>query len=89
MIEEGVVTKVLIIVPHYWGKAETIDGAWEQVKKESYRNLRELKSGPHGIYVVYDKEDVKSRVDEFGFNITYPEGYPPRRIHAHKLADNS
>ena len=81
MIEEGVETKVMIIVPHYWGKGNTIDEAWERVKKESGKTLRDLKQGQHMIYVVYDKEDARSRLDEFGMNISYPEGYPPTVIH--------
>jgi hypothetical protein len=75
--------KILIIVPHYWGKGDTIDEAWAQVKKSSYKNLRDLKSGPHGIYVVWDTDEVKTHVNEMG-SIFYPSNHKYTRIH-HKL----
>lgn len=80
--EEGVVAKVLIIVPNYWGKGDTITDAWNNVKKESFKSLRELEAGPHSIYTVFDRPDKEaySQLDEMGFNTSYPEGYPPIRI---------
>jgi len=81
MIEEGVKVKIMIVVPNYWGKGDSIDEAWKKVREFSHRNLRELKSGPHIIYVVYDKGEQRSQLDEFGMNISYPEGYRPVVIH--------
>lgn len=75
----------MIIVPNYWGKGDTISEAWQQVKRESYGNLRELKSGPHTIHVVFDTDEVKSCLDEFGFNISYPAGHPPIKIESHRV----
>lgn len=72
-------TKVLIIVPNYWGKGSTIKEAWSQVKIESHKNLRDLKRGRYKIFSVTDTEEVKSRVDDLG-GITYPRGYPPTLI---------
>ncbi len=71
----------MIVVPNYWGKGDTIDEAWDKVKSFGSRTLRELKSGPHVIYVCYDRGEHQSRLDEFGMNISYPEGYPPAVIH--------
>ena len=72
--------KVLIIVPNYWGKGDTITEAWAQVKKVSHTNLRSLKSGPHSIYFGHDTDNVKLALDEFGFNINHHQDYPVYRI---------
>jgi hypothetical protein len=72
--------RIMIIIPHYWGKGDTITEAWKQVKKESGKTLRSMKSDRHQIYVCWDTEDVSTSLDEFGFNITYPDGYPPVKI---------
>jgi len=72
-------TKVLILVPNYWGKGDTIREAWSQVKKASYKNLRDLKRGRYKIFSVTDTDEVKSRVDDLG-GITYPKGYAPKLI---------
>lgn len=67
---------VIIVVPYYWGRSETISGAWKQVKKESHSTMRELKSGPHKIYFTFDTEEVKTYVNEYGA-LCYPSGQPP------------
>ncbi|MDJ0952445.1 MAG: hypothetical protein QNJ81_02075 [Acidimicrobiia bacterium] len=81
MIEKGVETKIMIVVPNYWAKGDSIDDAWKNLRGIAGRNLRDLKAGSHMIYVCYDKGELKSRLDEFGMNISYPEGYPPTVIH--------
>ena len=63
--------KIIIVVPHYWGKGDTITEAWKNVKKESYKNLRELKSGPHAIFLGFDTEDAKFQVNNMG-SLMYP-----------------
>ena len=70
--------KVLIIVPNYWGKGDTIAEAWTQLKKASYKNLRQLKTR-FKMYVVIDTDDVKSCVTDMG-GISYPKGYEPKLI---------
>jgi hypothetical protein len=77
-------TKVLIMVPHYWGKAGTIREAWQQVKLESGANLRDLKRGPWVIYAITDTDTVKARVDEMGL-LCYHEDYPPTVIDAGRM----
>jgi len=80
--------KVLIIVPHYWGRGDTIDEAWQEVKNASYSNLRSLKSGPHKIVVGYDVGDAKLYVNEMGA-LCYPAETTYHVIHAHKTEDAS
>jgi hypothetical protein len=71
-------TKVLIVVPNYWGKGDTIAEAWKQLKKASYKNLRELKTR-YKMFVVIDTDDVKSHVSDMGGVVT-PKGFPPHLI---------
>lgn len=78
---DGIKVKIMIVVPNYWAKGETIDEAWKAVRGIAGGNLRDLKRGKHMIYVCFDKEDVQTRLDEFGMNISYPQGYPPVVIH--------
>ncbi len=75
--------KIMIVVPHYWGRGSTITKAWDQVKKASYKNLRELKRGPWRIFVVWDTEDVKTYVNEMG-SICYPVDHPYTKIEENK-----
>jgi len=71
-------TKILIVVPNYWGKGDTINEAWKQLKKVSYKNLRQLKTR-YKMFVVTDTDDVKSHVNELGGVVT-PKGFPPTLI---------
>ena len=80
---EGIEIKVLIIVPNYWGKAGTIEEAWKNVRQVSGKNLRDLRRGNYQIYVAFDREDVKTKLDSYGFNFSYPRGYPPVKIEEH------
>jgi hypothetical protein len=79
-IGEDIKTKIMVVVPYYWGKGDNIAEAWQNVKKESGKNLRDLRAGNHRIYVAYDSDEVKTRMDDYGFNINYPTGYPPHII---------
>ena len=72
--------RILIVVPHYWGKGDTIDEAWTEVKKESFKNLRELKRDQHQIYVVWDTDDVKTHVNDMG-GLCWPSDHKPIKIH--------
>jgi hypothetical protein len=76
MPNEDAQLRILIVVPHYWGKAKTINEAWQQVKKYSGKDLRRLRGGPHKIYAVWDLDDQKSRLDEFGM-LHSPADHPP------------
>ena len=71
-------TKILIVVPNYWGKGETINEAWDSVKRFSCDTLRTLKK-TYKMYVVTDTDDVKSCVNGMG-GLVYPEGYEPKLI---------
>lgn len=72
--------RVMIVIPNYWGKGDTITEAWFQVKKECGQHLTSMKASRHRIYVCWDTEDVKTRIDEFGFTMIFPEGHPPIKI---------
>ena len=76
---DGVKLKIMVVVPHYWGKGDTIDEAWKRVKRESCKTVPSMKKGPHTVYVCFDKTDgsASTRLDSFGMNISYPQGYPP------------
>lgn len=74
--------RIMIVVPHYWGKGDTISEAWEQLKKESYRNLRDLKSGLWRMYVVWDTKEVETHVNEMGA-ICYPSDHHYTMIEEH------
>jgi len=71
--------KILIIVPHYWGKGSTIAEAWRQVKKASYKNLRDLKRGSYAIYSGHDTEAVKLAVDDMGW-VRHDKDFPITEI---------
>lgn len=79
--------KILIVVPHYWGKASTLNEAWLQVKKQSHGDLRKLRAGPYKIFVVWDVDDQKSFVDEFGL-MHSPADHPPVCIQDNTLDGN-
>lgn len=74
--------RIMIMVPHYWGKADTISKAWANVKKESGDSLRELKRDRWRIYVVWDTYDVKTHINDMG-SICYPSNYPYHMIDEH------
>lgn len=76
--------KVLIIVPNYWGKGATISEAWQQVKKASYKNLRELKRGKWVMYSGHDTEAVKLSVNDFG-SICHDKDFPITEIETHAV----
>lgn len=78
---DGMKQIVLIVVPHYWGRGDTIDDAWDSVRKASGRNLRDLKSGSHQIYAAFESETGSTSIDPTGLNMVYPQGYPPNLIH--------
>ena len=63
--------KIIIMVAHYWGKADTITKAWQNVKRESCKTLRELKKGPYKIFLGFDTEDGKFQVNDYG-SLMYP-----------------
>lgn len=83
MSEEKPKLKIMIMVPHYWGKADNIQDAWLQVKQTSYKNLRDLKRGPWRVFAVYDTENVKTHVDEMG-SICYPRDHHYVKIDENK-----
>lgn len=56
--------KVLVIVPHYWGKGDTITEAWKQVRAAGYSGRKW--SGKYRIYAVEDTDEVKVRVTDLG-----------------------
>lgn len=80
--EVNATPKILIIVPNYWGKGETIAEAWQQVKKASYSNLRDLKRGKWAMYSGHDTEAVKMHVDDFG-SVCHDRDYPLTEIEVH------
>ncbi len=57
---------VVIVVPHYWGKGETIDAAWKRLREESGGTLRDLKRGSYRVNVVPETDEFKAYVDEMG-----------------------
>jgi hypothetical protein len=57
---------VVILVPHYWGKGETIKAAWKRITQESGTTMRELKRNPYRINVVPETEDFSAYVDSMG-----------------------
>ncbi len=71
--------KILIIVQNYWGKGATIKEAWSQVKKASYKSLRELKRGKWIMYSGHDTESVPIRVDDMG-SVYCHQDYPLTEI---------
>lgn len=74
--------RIMIMVPNYWGKADTVSEAWSNVKKECGKSLRDLKRGKWRIYVVWDTEDVKTHIDDMG-GICYPSGHHYTMIDEH------
>lgn len=73
--------RVVVIVPHYWGKGESLAEAWQNVRDAGgHKPRREYERGAHGVYVVCETPDCKARVDELG-NLVTPRGFPrPLRI---------
>jgi len=74
--DDTIKLRVLINVPHYWGKGDTLAEAWKNVCSESCKTKTELRRGWFRVYAVADKGDAKSRIDEYGRFLT-PVGIPP------------
>lgn len=70
---------VLIMVPNYWGKADTLAGAWKNVCSESCKTKTELRRGKYAVYIVGDCGDAKSHIDGYGSFLT-PAHVPPVKI---------
>jgi hypothetical protein len=69
--------KVVVIVPHYWGKGDTIAEAWGNVEAESSTAARRhKKDGKFAVYMVAETDDCKARCDEISGGLIVPRGAP-------------
>ncbi len=68
--------KVVVIVPHYWGKGDTLAEAWANVESASCKPAREFRKGKHVVYVVAETDDCKARCDEVSGGLIVPRGAP-------------
>jgi hypothetical protein len=71
--------RVLVMVPHYWGKADTLAEAWKNVCRESGKSKTELRRGQYRVYACADRGDAKTYVDGYG-RMMCPEGIQPTVI---------
>lgn len=67
-LQEAPVPKlaVIVMVPHYWGKAATLAKAWQRVVRESGKSQKELKRGSYRVIVLPETDEQPARVDQMG-----------------------
>jgi hypothetical protein len=58
--------KVVVVVPNYWGKGDTLKEAWENVTLESGKGKRELKRSSYYVYVVPETDENIACVNQIG-----------------------
>lgn len=70
-MSEKLTTKILVLVPNYWGKGETAAEAWRNVRRAGGPSKRDSK----GRYVIY-RVHPDTVCEEIHGNLQYPKGAP-------------
>lgn len=58
--------KLIVIVPHSWGKGDSLTEAWKNVAKHAGTTVAKAKRGQHLVYFGHDTESVPIYVNEMG-----------------------
>ncbi len=84
MISFEIHPKVLIKTPSHWAKADTLNGAWMNLRIRSGRPINNLKKSKHEIYIVFDTNSEETTVSPIDGIIVYPSDLKPHRIFSHE-----